>query len=406
MRIAVIAHSAHLVGGAEEYVDAVIPELRRAGHYVALCTEAALASSHLPPLDSARLAAPFVLTDADALGPLASWRPDVLFMHGLHSSVIERALVDSYPAVFMAHAYHGTCISGSKTRSLPRPTPCSRTLGPGCAVQYFPRRCGGLSPVTLLEQYRLQRERQRLLPRYARVLTLSEHIRLEYVRHGVASDRAWVLPYFAPSIDVRQREVATLPDAPVRLLFAGRMEHLKGGSTLLAALPRIAAALNRSVSVVFAGDGRCRAAWEQHASQVAATHATVRIEFVGWLSEPELERALLRTDLLIVPSIGPEPFGLIGPRAAAAGVPAAAFATGGIPQWLTDGVTGHLATSPETTPFNLARAAIRCLEDREHFGTLQRQAKQRAAEHTLAAHVQALLGHLQSGAGQHTLNAV
>ena len=49
------------------------------------------------------------------------------------------------------------------------------------------------------------------------------------------------------------------------------------------------------------------------------------------------------SDLLVVPSVWPEPFGSVGPAAAQHGIPAAAFAVGGIPQWLHEGVNGHLA---------------------------------------------------------------
>ena len=54
-------------------------------------------------------------------------------------------------------------------------------------------------------------------------------------------------------------------------------------------------------------------------------------------------------DLLVVPSVWPEPFGLVGPEAAHHGVPSAAFAVGGIPEWLVDGVSGHLAAGDRPT---------------------------------------------------------
>ena len=61
-------------------------------------------------------------------------------------------------------------------------------------------------------------------------------------------------------------------------------------------------------------------------------------------SNRDAVRALLASaGLLVVPSLWPEPFGLVGFEAAAHGVPVAGFRVGGIPEWLIDGVTGHLA---------------------------------------------------------------
>src|SRR2546423_8225430 len=39
---------------------------------------------------------------------------------------------DVAPAVFFAHAYYGTCISGAKTFKRPTVTPCDRRFGPKC----------------------------------------------------------------------------------------------------------------------------------------------------------------------------------------------------------------------------------------------------------------------------------
>ena len=46
--------------------------------------------------------------------------------------------------------------------------------------------------------------------------------------------------------------------------------------------------------------------------------------------------------VLAVPSVWPEPFGLVGLEAAARGVPAVAFDTGGIRQWLHHQISGLL----------------------------------------------------------------
>ena len=62
--------------------------------------------------------------------------------------------------------------------------PCTRTFGPKCLLHFYPRRCGGLSPVTALIEYRRQADRLKLLRRYRAILTDSTHMRDEYLRHG------------------------------------------------------------------------------------------------------------------------------------------------------------------------------------------------------------------------------
>ena len=49
-----------------------------------------------------------------------------------------------------------------------------------------------------------------------------------------------------------------------------------------------------------------------------------------------------RASLVAIPSLWPEPFGLVGLEAAQFGVPAVAFDVGGIGEWLTDGGNGIL----------------------------------------------------------------
>ena len=54
-----------------------------------------------------------------------------------------------------------------------------------------------------------------------------------------------------------------------------------------------------------------------------------------------------------MPSLWPEPFGLVGIEALAAGRPVVASATGGIGDWLEDGVGGLMV--PPGDPGALAR---------------------------------------------------
>jgi glycosyltransferase involved in cell wall biosynthesis len=119
------------------------------------------------------------------------------------------------------------------------------------------------------------------------------------------------------------------------------------------------------------------------------------IEFTGWISQDAVGDLLSDVDLLVVPSVWPEPFGMVGVSAAAHGVPAAAFGVGGIAQWLEDGVTGHLAPANPPTAAGLARAILRCLGDTAHLTALREGARQMAARFTMERHVAALMGELK-----------
>ena len=195
MRIAIVNWSSRKVGGAEAYLDLIIPELVRAGHQVAFWHE------NDKPVSREQIGLPeetanwcvAQLGAESALGELRRWSPDVIYAHGLLDPRLESSILDIAPAVFFAHNYYGTCISGSKSWSNRTVRPCDRAFGPLCLVHYFPHRCGGLNPLTMLSDYRRQGLRLELLHRYKHVITGSEHMRAEYANHGL---KAQHIPLF------------------------------------------------------------------------------------------------------------------------------------------------------------------------------------------------------------------
>lgn len=387
MRIAVANWSRRRVGGVEEYLDSVIPQLVRAGHNVALWHEVD------KPVDREPIALPDGVPAmcaaerglAAAIAELHAWQPDLIYAHGLQDPSVEGELLTIVPSVFFAHGYYGTCISGSKTFTRPVVTPCSRVFGWPCLVHYFPHGCGGRSPLTMVREYRRQSERLALLRRYSAIVTHTDHMHAELARHGLAA-RQVIYPVCA-SVPV---EHAVSPQG-WRLLFAGRMDFLKGGHVFLDALPRAIAGLDRPVSVTFAGDGPERIHLERRAARLSRRTAGLRIEFVGWVGREPLERLLAETDLLVVPSLWPEPFGAVGPTAGNRGVPAAAFAVGGISQWLVDGVSGHLAPGDPPTASGLADAIVKCLADPFAYSRLRSGAVEIAQRFTMDTHLALLL---------------
>lgn len=394
MRIAVATRHVHRAGGVETYLEQVIPALRARGHDVGVWFE------FRPPPGAERFLPPEVPvhqidSESALLSRLASWSPDLVFLHGLSDPSLEARLADVAPLAILLHAYHGTCISGTKTHMYPSPRACCHSLGPACLLRYYPRRCGGWHPVSMISHYAQQRRRQALLGSCAVVVTLSDHMARECLAQGVDAARVVRLPAFAPQSSLPPADRDPRFRQRWHLLFAGRMETLKGGQLLLDALGRFEGAVRRVLQVTLAGDGRERERWMAQARRVAGD---MDIRFVGWLSGPERIDCLRTVDLLIVPSIWPEPLGLIGLEAAAAGVPAIAFDVGGIGEWLIDGVTGRLVAGPPTAA-GLASSIQEALSAPETIDRWRHAAFLQAGRLTLSAHADALDGVLRSAAG-------
>ena len=391
MRVAVLTWTAQRVGGVEAYLSLVLPALVHAGldvafwyeHHEAGERQAIVMPREVPVFSVAELGA------EGAVRKLREWRPDVLYVQGLHDVGVERTLLRIAPAVQFVHTYVGTCVSGTKTHTRPGVIACERRFGARCLAYYFPRGCGGNSPYTMWHLYREQSNRLELLREYRAVLTHSRHMQIELGRHGV---RSTVVPFPVISLGASEDRRG---GAAVNLLFAGRMEAVKGGLFLLDALPDVQRALDRPVRLTLAGDGRERREWGERALRIQAEHPSIEITFPGWQSAEQIDVLMSTSDLLVVPSVWPEPFGSVGPAAAQHGVPSAAFAVGGIPQWLHEGVNGHLASAQPASASSLAKAIIACMQDPQHYASLCRGARGVGAAFTMERHLPELIRALQ-----------
>jgi len=395
MRILISNWSCRRAGGTETYLGRIMARLTGRGHEVCFCFEVSEPEGRpLIPVPAGVLSVQLRPDVMRAVHMLRTWRPDVIYAHGFLEPEDEARVLEIAPGVFAAHSYYGTCISGEKTHKFPIVRPCSRQFGPACLALYFPRRCGGLSPITMLTAYDRQRRRLALLHGYVRVVTASAHMAREFVRHGVAGARVSTLPHYGASDEdpVDTTSAARVaPDAAWRMTFVGRMDRLKGGHVLLDALPRVRAASNRPLKLTFAGEGPAREWWERHGQTVASQGSGISIEFAGWLEKETLMSRLAATDVVVMPSLWPEPFGLVGLEANRRGVPVVAFATGGIPEWLQDGVNGCLAPGDPPTADGLADALIRCLRSLESSDALTRGARAAAQSKREDEHLDALV---------------
>jgi glycosyltransferase involved in cell wall biosynthesis len=338
-------------GGVESYLEAVVTGLALRQHEIATLH---LDHAAARPSSGASQMRPHFSVARDGLdatlAAVTRWQPQICFSNNMSDLDVDRRLLTIAPVVKFMHGYAGTCVSGLKMFGLPVAMPCRRELGLACLALYLPRRCGGLNVLKIPGQYRWAREQHTLIDQYSALVVASAYMRDEYVNNGADASKVHVNPLFGGGAP-RPREPGA--DVPASVIFLGRMTRLKGGSLLVRAVAQASAQLGTPIQLTMVGDGPDRAAWERLASDlgVAAT-------FTGWQSGDQRWRWIERATLLAVPSVWPEPFGLVGLEAGAHGVPAIAFDLGGIREWLTPGENGYLIAGDRPRASALAEGLV------------------------------------------------
>lgn len=296
--------------------------------------------------------------------------PEVIHLNQLDDPEVVSFLRGRAPVVLSAHSYLA-CASGVHYF---RPGHgCTRAHGPGCVPNLLFRGCAHRFTKALPADYR-KAGRERAALRAADMTIGYSHAMDRHLR-AAGVERRRVVPYF-PTLD-------PLPgdgEQSRRVVFAGRLHASKGAATLLEAARELDAELR------ICGDGVELPRLEELAARLGIAE---RVSFRGWLSPDGLAREFAGAALVAVPSHWPEPFGLVGIEGFATGRPAVGSATGGIPEWLDDGVSG--LTVPAGDAAKLAGALGELLGDparRHAMGEAGRATV--AARYSRAAHLDAV----------------
>lgn len=383
MKILIATTHRSIVGGIETYLQTLIPALLQRGHQVAGLFDH-YPNPALPTVDPPEAAMPAwycedLCRDPDLWGQVAQWRPEVVYSQGVASPDVDRELQNNYPTVTYLHGYWGTCATGRKCHSFPEVRTCTRSFGPACLLLHYPRRCGGLNPLLALRMYRSERGRHARLAECSAILVASTHMQSEFLRNGVDASR---LSRLRLPVEEVPRVPPEWKTPGGKLLFLGRLTDLKGVDRLLRAIPAAQQGLGRQLTLTVGGDGA-----ELSKLKELARGLGVEANFIGWVSGGQKLDLLRRADLLVVPSLWPEPFGLVGVEAGCVGLPSAGFAVGGIPDWLIPAETGELAPADPPTAEGLAQAIVRALANPEHYNHLCRRAFELSKLFTLDRHM-------------------
>jgi len=209
----------------------------------------------------------------------------------------------------------------------------------------------------------LRRVEQSLAWSTDRLVTVSEQVKRELVRYGIArAEKIEVIPLgfdLKPFLNSHthhgefRREIGLSDD--VKLVgIVGRIFPIKNHGLFLESAARIAAR-EPFARFVIVGDGVLRTALEQQAQKLGIAD---RVLFTGW--RRDLPRIYVDLDLLVVSSDN-EGTPVSAIEAMAAGCPVVATCVGGLPDLITDHLTGRLV--PPRAPKALTEAVLALLHD-------------------------------------------
>jgi glycosyltransferase involved in cell wall biosynthesis len=354
MRLLHISHGASVEGGRETHLRRFCELSRAQG-----AESAVIGGDPLPRgttaddlLDAGR--------ELGLTGP-----PDAVFLHDRGSWPQAREASTIAPTYAWVHDYAFVCPATIAWFRRDQDV-CDLPLGIHCVVNAYTKGCNARRPHHNIQNYRAVSGVLESLDHFSGVLVASQFVKARLVVGGIRPDMIHIVPYFVP----RVAEVADARrDDGRSVLFVGRLNELKGVDLLLEAM-RL---LPDNCTLTIAGDGYSRSNLERHARRIGLgpDRVAFRGYVHGWNDLAELYRA---SSVLAIPSLWPEPFGIVGLEALLFGRPVVAFDVGGISEWLEDEWSGLLAKPGNVD--DLAAKLGRFLTDPHYRHVLGNQGRQ------------------------------
>jgi len=201
----------------------------------------------------------------------------------------------------------------------------------------------------------------------ARLLYVGRRSHDHFRRLGIPGEKLVFSPYcvdttaFEPGeeaharLRVATREQLGVPAAGYLILFAGKLTARKAPDLLLRAAQLLPAEIRDRLTIAFMGSGELQPMLEQSAGSAPP----VATRFLGFQNQTQLSPYYHAADLLVLPSLRSETWGLVVNEALHHGVPCVVSeAVGCAPDLVAPGATGEIAAtgSAESLAAAIARA--------------------------------------------------
>ena len=309
-------------GGVERHVHDLATGLRSRGHRVTL----AYGEGRGAHVEQYREAFDEVVA-LRASGRQAR-QAEAIYAHKLDAATVLGLERPRGRLIVAVHDHDMTCVRSHRYLPVSH-EPCERPPGIACVAHgcVLVRCRSGLVPLALRSPFRLSRA-TRDLAGHAVLVAGSNFLRRTLQEAGVPGARIQVI-HPVPADDASPLVAAPADRTAV---FAGQLIRGKGLDILLRAVSLI-----EPLRLVVSGEGAGRGESEQLCKRLGIG---ARVEFLGAVAPERMAAIYDRARVVVVPSRWPEPFGMVGVEAMRRGRPVVGARHGGIPEWLTHGVTG------------------------------------------------------------------
>lgn len=327
------------LGGVETYFKLIIQSLKEKGHeIITVYTQSGRKykpsnnghkTFYLPNLDLdegiyySRLRINQIKNDLDLLKEIViKEKPDIVHLNNTYYPRQYLFLNKYVPVIQTIHDFFNCC--NTVLKILPDRI-CSAPLGRKC----FNSKC--ISPKSIMELWRFKTKylNREAMKRFQKVLVTTPYMKDMLVGNGFSNNKIQVLPLF---VEDYKTDCVSYDNV---VIFVGRLAKEKGVTHFIHMLKR----LSCNFEAFIIGEGPQR---EEYENLIKALNLNEKVKFTGFLNQNQIRDYYVKASVVVIPSLWPEPFCLVGLEAMSCSRPVVAYNVGGISSWLRDNYNGYL----------------------------------------------------------------
>lgn len=323
-------------GGSEIYIRQISSSLKKLGHKVVVLygdgpdpseiKQSGFVAYQIPGLEEEfPKNKDWVLGEIERI--VAIEKPDVVQLNNILNGYFVNEFMQKAPTMRHVHDHRLYCPGFSKTWYNSNQI-CPIPFSVRCLVNAYKEHCASRKPVKLLKKYQAKFYELEVNQKLPKILLASKFMSSQLEINDFDLKKVVILPH-----PVELPTKITPLKNKRQILFVGRVTLEKGPQYAIEAMKKI----NGTLTIV--GDGP---QLEEYMALAKTLGVGKKVKFAGEVQRGFLWKYYTECDLLVFPSIWPEPHGKSGPEAMSFGRSVVGFDTGGVGEWLKDSFNGYL----------------------------------------------------------------